>query len=82
LEATEFFAGHNAAYFAAVSAMSGHIIDATPKQPSKRCDTFSATRSFKAQIDKTNEAIRLVIELQGTQRLCDLAKIMGAAAAE
>jgi hypothetical protein len=36
----------------------------------------------QAQIDKTNEAIRLVIELQGTQRLCDLAKNMGAAAAE
>ena len=30
----------------------------------------------QAQIDKTNEAIQLVIGLQGTQRLCDLAKNM------
>jgi len=35
----------------------------------------------QAQIDKTNEAIQLVIGLQGTRRLCDLAKNMGAAAA-
>jgi hypothetical protein len=57
LEATEFLAGRNAAYFAAVSAMSGHIIDATivasPKQ--NRNDATRSPRRGRSYTDRQNE---------------------------